>query len=165
MVLGTVLLGRFGQNLDKHRLTEVGLLVVSISLIALGVVRPVANFVTRASAAAFELPPEAGSPWLVAVVMLTTLVAGGGFVAIIVASQTIIQERAPVAVRGRVFAVQLVLSNAFSILPLVFLGGLADIIGVGRTLVLLGLGILAVGLFTVQAHRRLDEPAVTLGEG
>ena len=87
--------------------------------------------------------------------MLTTLIAGVGFVAVIVASQTIIQERVPAAVRGRVFAVQLMLSNVVSIVPLVGLGGLADLIGVGRTLVLLGLSILAVALVSIRLHRNL----------
>ncbi|WP_241359664.1 hypothetical protein, partial [Escherichia coli] len=83
-------------------------------------------------------------------VMVITLIAGVGFVAIIVASQTIIQERVPSAVRGRVFAVQLVLSNLVSIVPLVGLGGLADLIGVARTFVLLGMAILIAALASVR---------------
>ena len=79
-----------------------------------------------------------------------------GFVAIIVASQTIIQERAPVAVRGRVFAVQLMLSNLVSIVPLVFLGGVADLIAPSRTLAMLGCGILLVWAVSLRAHRGLS---------
>ena len=154
MFLGTVLLSRFGQNWDKHRLIEAGLLVVAAALLALGVLRPVANFMMSPRACPFELPED---PALVAVVMLTALIAGGGFVGIIVASQTIIQERVPVAVRGRVFAVQLMLSNVVSILPLVFLGGVADLIGIGQTLVLLALGIAVIGVLTIRAHRGLSD--------
>ena len=82
-----------------------------------------------------------------------------------ISAQTIIQERAPVSLRGRVFATQLVLSNAISIVPLLFLGGLADVIGVAQTLFLLGLGILATAVLTVRAHRSLaSESALPLTE-
>jgi MFS family permease len=159
MVLGTVLLGRIGQRWEPQRLIVVGLFVVGLSLSLLGTLRPVANLVIQAPVGAYELSPDGPSLWLILTVMATTLVAGVAFVAIIVAAQTIIQMRAPVAIRGRVFAVQLMLSNAVSILPLVFLGGLADVIGVGRALALLGLGVLAAAFLTVRAHRRLREAA------
>ena len=57
------------------------------------------------------------------------------------------------AVRGRVFAVQLVLSNAASVAPLLFLGGLADLIGVGPTITLLGASVLVIDLVTTRVHR------------
>jgi hypothetical protein len=119
----------------------------------------VANLLTRPEAGLFELSADAAQPGLVGFVMLTTLIAGVAFVAIIVASQTIIQERVPSAVRGRVFAVQLMLSNVVSILPLVGLGGLADVIGVGRTLVLLGFAILGTALLTIRQHRAFASAA------
>jgi MFS family permease len=70
--------------------------------------------------------------------MLLALIAGFGFVSIMVPSQTHLQEQAPVELRGRVFAVQLMLSNVATIVPLLLLGGLADLIGVDKTLVLIG---------------------------
>ena len=77
--------------------------------------------------------------------MALALVAGLGFVSIMVPAQTFLQERAPVELRGRVFAVQLMLSNFASIVPLLLLGGLADVIGVDRTLMLIGLLIVIAG--------------------
>ena len=154
MFLGTALLSRFGQHWDKHKLIVGGLLLVASALMALGVLRPLANLLRRPTAGFFELPATGPSPLLLAGVMATTMLAGFGFVAIIVASQTIIQERVPEQIRGRVFAVQLVLSNVVSIVPLLFLGGLADLIGVGQTLFLLGLGIQAAALMTIRAYRR-----------
>src|SRR5207302_10261025 len=86
---------------------------------------------------------------LVGGVMLVTLFAGFGFAAIMVASQTLLQAHAPVHARGRVFAVQLMLGNLFSIIPLLSIGGLADIIGVNRVLM-----IVAIGVFVVAALSR-----------
>ncbi|MBV8720190.1 MAG: hypothetical protein JOZ65_34425, partial [Chloroflexi bacterium] len=82
---------------------------------------------------------------LVLPVMLLALIAGFGFVAIMVPAQTFLQERAPVELRGRVFAVQLMLSNFASIVPLLLLGGLADVIGVDETLLLIGILIATAG--------------------
>ena len=52
--------------------------------------------------------------------------------------------------RGRVFAVQLMLSNFASIVPLLLLGGLADLIGVDETLLLIGVLIAVAGAISVR---------------
>ena len=76
---------------------------------------------------------------LVPPVMALALIAGFGFVVDHGARlRRLLQERAPVELRGRVFAVQLMLSNLASIVPLLLLGGLADLIGVDVTLMLIG---------------------------
>src|SRR5204863_2498460 len=97
-----------------------------------------------------QLPTLGEVSFLVLPVMALALVAGLGFVAIMVPSQTFLQERAPVDLRGRVFAVQLMLSNFASIVPLLLLGGLADVIGVDKTLLLIGLLIAGAGVISVR---------------
>jgi hypothetical protein len=87
--------------------------------------------------------------------MALSAVAGAGLVSILVPTQTVIQERADEDVRGRLFAVQLVLANVASILPLVVLGELADTWGVPATLLLVGLGLLGAGLWS---HRQAGAP-------
>ena len=67
-----------------------------------------------------------------------------------VPAQTYLQERAPVDLRGRVFAVQLMLSNFASIIPLLLLGGLADLIGVDKTLALIGVLIAIAGMISLD---------------
>ena len=83
---------------------------------------------------------------MLGIVIVAAFVAGLAFVSVVVPSQTIIQERAPAEVRGRVFAVQLVLSNLASVIPLIFLGELADLVGVEWTFAAIGLFVLAVAL-------------------
>jgi MFS family permease len=139
MVAGTALLNRWGDRFDRHFLTNVGLLVVATCLGATGALALVTDIITNGQ------PPLVRMPWLgevsilVPLVMALALVAGFGFVAIMVPAQTYLQEQAPVALRGRVFAVQLMLSNFASIVPLLLLGGLADLIGVDDTLLLIGI--------------------------
>ncbi len=87
---------------------------------------------------------------LIGAIMGLAVLAGFAFVAVIVPAQTLIQERALAEVRGRLFAVQMVLANVSSIVPLVVLGELADLIGVGRALLLVGLVVLGAGVVSAR---------------
>jgi MFS family permease len=150
MVAGTALLNRWGERFEKHFLTNLGLFTVATCLTLTGGLAALTAWLTQ------ENPPLIGMPTLgqvsvlVPSIMLLALVAGFGFVAIMVPAQTYLQERAPVDLRGRVFAVQLMLSNFVSIVPLLLLGGLADVIGVDKTLLLIGLLIALAGLISVR---------------
>jgi MFS family permease len=86
--------------------------------------------------------------------MLVGLVAGFAFVAIFVPAQTIMQERTPMALRGRLFAVAMVLSNLASIGPLLLAGAIADVLGVARAFTLLGLTLFAISAASVRASAR-----------
>lgn len=138
-VLGTVLLSRWGQGIDKHRLIHWGLCTVGLTLGFLALL-----------GIAWVGPVEVE----IGLVMVTTLLAGLAFVAVVVSAQTIIQERAPAELRGRVFAVQLVLSNLVGVVPLVFLGELADLVGVDWTLLLVGGLVVGVSLVSARLATR-----------
>jgi MFS family permease len=91
-----------------------------------------------------------GGQTLVALIMALAVLAGFAFVAVIVPAQTLLQERALPEVRGRLFAVQMVIANVASILPLVVLGELADLFGVGRVLLVVGLAVLGAGIASTR---------------
>jgi MFS family permease len=150
MVVGTALLNRWGDRIDKHFLVNVGLFTIATCLSVIGGLAFVVAWVTSGSPPLMHLPPLGDVSVLVPVVMALALIAGLGFVSIMVPSQTYLQERAAVELRGRVFAVQLMLSNFASIIPLLLLGGLADLIGVDKTLVLIGLLIAVAGGISVR---------------
>jgi hypothetical protein len=150
MVAGTALLNRWGHLFDKHFLSNLGLFIVATCLgltggLALGVA-----MITGGNPPLITLPGLGEVSVVVLPVMALALVAGLGFVAIMVPAQTFLQERAPVELRGRVFAVQLMLSNFASIIPLLLLGGLADLIGVDFTLLLIGVLIAVAGAISVR---------------
>jgi MFS family permease len=145
-----------GSLADRQRLITIGLMVVSVALGCIAGLPAIGRI-------SGVLRPEGQSVYLlthwdtmlVGGVMLFALIAGFGFAAVLVASQTLLQERAPVGARGRVFAVQFALANLFSVIPLLSIGGLADLFGVGR--VILGM---AVGLMIVAwaaSRIRLDD--------
>ena len=69
-------------------------------------------------------------------------------------AQTLLHERTPHEMRGRIFASQMVLANGVALLPLVVVGGVADLYGVSS--VVLGLGVLLVfgGALSLYLERR-----------
>jgi hypothetical protein len=138
MVAGTALLNRWGQHFNKHFLTNLGLLLVAVCLGLTGGLAWLVAALSHGAPPLIEMPTLGQVSVLVTPVMLLALAAGFGFVAIMVPAQTLLQERAPVELRGRVFAVQLMLSNFASIVPLLLLGGLGDLIGIDKTLLLIG---------------------------
>src|SRR5579859_1433206 len=149
MVAGTALLNRYHERVEKHFLSNLGLFIVAACLGLTGGVAFLADVVTSGNPPLMTLPTLGEVSVIVPAVMALALVAGFGFVAIMVPAQTFLQERAPVELRGRVFAVQLMLSNFASIVPLLLLGGLADVIGVDKTLLLIGILIAVAGAISV----------------
>lgn len=93
---------------------------------------------------------------LVPPLMLISLALGAGYAMASVPSQAILMERAPTESRGRVFSVLLMMTNVGAILPLVFLGNLADAIGVHVTLGVTGAMVLVVGIASFRTHRTAD---------
>jgi MFS family permease len=150
MVVGTALLNRWGERFDKHFLVNVGLSTVAACLGSLGGLTLLVEWLTNGKPPLIPMPLLGEVSALVPVAMVLALVAGFGFVAVMVPTQTFLQERAPVNLRGRVFAVQLMLSNLASIVPLLLLGGLADLIGVDKTLIFMGLLMAAAAAISVQ---------------
>src|SRR5207248_8066339 len=150
MVAGTALLNRWGERFDKHFLSIVGLFTVATCLGATGGLAFLVAWWTGGNPPLISFPTLGDVSVLVPGIMALALVAGLGFVAIMVPAQTFLQERAPVDLRGRVFAVQLMLSNFASIVPLLLLGGLADLIGADKTLVLIGVLIAVAGALSVR---------------
>ena len=149
-VAGSLLLSRWGERVDRRRLIEGALMALG------GLLGLMALAATLWQRLGWLTDPSSGDPsmlgWrtLIGAIMLLAVLAGFAFVAVIVPSQTLIQERALPDVRGRLFSVQMVLSNVASIVPLLVLGEVADLIGVGRALLLVGL--------VVAGGRRREQP-------
>jgi MFS family permease len=82
-----------------------------------------------------------------------------------VPAQTALQERAPEAIRARVFSAFYTVSNAILIVPVFFAGALADSLGYQQTVAVIGVAVIAIaglGLFRSRTRRGLTEP---LSEG
>jgi MFS family permease len=103
-----------------------------------------------------------GNEWLG--LGLLMIVAGFGFALTIIPARTVLQERPPVRMRGRVISTQLVLGSAASTVPLPLAGGLADLAGIRTVLGLIAAIVLATagvsiwGLRGTQIRTTPQEP-------
>lgn len=128
--LGIALMGRRGKLLSKERWISLGFIALGLGL------------------AVLPLPSGAGGPSFLLLAMAIFTI-GLGLALVTIPAKTILQERPPVGMRGRVISTQLVLGNAASTLPMPLGGGLADLIGIRKVMLILAcitLGAAAAGI-------------------
>ncbi len=127
----------------KNRAVIIGLIGIAASLALLALVNPIANI--------WEQTPGSESlTHLLRVSVLQALTMAfaapmGFFYALLNApAQTVLHERAPPEMRGRIFATQVISANFISLLPLFVFGAVTDILNVTIVLLLISLGLLAL---------------------
>jgi MFS family permease len=150
MVLGSLILSRWGERLNQRRLIEGALLVLGTCMALMALAATLWQRLGWIPDPALSDAGTLGWRSLIGAIMLLAVLAGFAFVSVLVPAQTLIQQRALPDVRGRLFAVQMVVSNVASILPLVILGELADVFGVGRILILVGLAVAGAGVVSAR---------------
>jgi len=161
------------SRLGKGRVVVVGLVGIALCLVGLGFVERIADLMEGTE----HLNPfanngrVAGLSLLVALTMALTGPLGFAYALVNAPAQTILHERAPAEMRGRVFASQLVLANLVSIGPLILVGGVADVYGVSPVLLSIAVVILLAAAVSVfqegreRAARRLAEASSGTGGG
>ena len=127
----------------KNRAVVIGLVGVATCMVLLALVKPLAEITEQA-------PGTETATRLLRVSLLQALTmsfAGpmGFFYALLNApAQTVLHERAPAEMRGRIFATQVVSANFVSLLPLLIVGVVTDLLHVPLVLTLLAAGVLAM---------------------
>ena len=91
--------------------------------------------------------------WLLAATLIMAFPLGLAYAMVNAPAQTLLQERAPPEMRGRLFSTQMMLANAVSMLALLLVGGVADAAGVRQGLFLLGGGLFAITLASLWLGR------------
>jgi MFS family permease len=172
MLLAALALQQLATRLPKGVLIQIGLGLVGVPLVLVGLLPALWRALPMTAAeGAVDVPTklvslplpllnasidlvvglhEPNLHTLLVAVMVATFFAGLGFACIIVPAQTILQERAPVDSRARIFAVQLMLGSVASVLPLLFVGGIADLIG--ASWVFAGIGLVVLLAYYVQVR-------------
>ena len=152
LALGAAVISRLSKWVPKELLIVVGVFAVGVGMFLLAVVSPVWSFILQHVLSVMVNP--ASMPKIVSLVtMVGAIAAVTGFALsmVIISSQTILQERAPVESRGRIFAAQIMLGNVASILPLLLIGELADLFGVSQIMGLVAVGMFALGYVTLRS--------------
>ncbi len=96
--------------------------------------------------------------WLLAVTLVMAFPLGLAYAMVNAPAQTLLQERAPPQMRGRLFSTQMMLANAVSMFALLLVGGVSDAAGVRQGLFLLGGGLFLVTLASLWLGRSGPTP-------
>lgn len=166
IVGGTLIMPVLARRLDNPSLVRIGLVGMAGGLFVLGLL----EFLLRSLAANPEM--AAGPAGFLAApggiqvtIGVFAVIIGLGYAFINVPSQTILMERTPPDMRGRIFAVQLTFSFMVSVIPLLFAGSAADLFGIGVVLVTLGVLVVVVLAWTLWQERRLRGGAEPPAQG
>jgi MFS family permease len=146
LVGGSVLMPRILPRLGKSRAVFTG----TVALTAATLLLPLLTLVAKA------LAPTSwnANPLLLICVALVMLMAGVALAFINIPAQTAMQEQTPEWIKGRVFALQLMLYNTLAIPIILFIGVIADLFGLDRVLYLLSICVLAFGFWGMYYERK-----------
>ena len=152
MICGLIFVPRIVHRVPPRVLVLAGFLLMVVALLVIGAVNPVTELLRRINLLGIYDPgplgrgPLAHSNGRLGTVMLLAVPLGFSFSVVQVAANTYLNERVPLRMQGRVFALQGAIKNATAILPLLALGALASFVGVRPVLIVAPLLILVLAL-------------------
>jgi hypothetical protein len=147
MLLTSLSVARLGQRVPRLTLSNAGLVALGVTLLLLALVSAQADAPGR-------LAP-------VLAVSLLSFLLGGEAAMITVPAQTALQAEPPAELRGRVIAVYFLLANLLAVPPLLFMGTVADRIGIVRVLFVIALGVLGMSALSLWQTRRIVSALAT----
>ncbi|HXZ05487.1 MAG TPA: MFS transporter [Ktedonobacteraceae bacterium] len=150
LVVGSILMPRVLQRISKEHAIFIGSIVLAGTIALLPLSTLLAHYM--------EKQGLSSKPIYFVAVPLIMFTAGIAIDFINIPAQTAIQESTPEWIKGRVLALQLMLYNAISIPILLFIGGLADTLGIDKVIYLVSVSILGFGFwgrFYERRHRDL----------
>jgi hypothetical protein len=156
MLAAALILGRWGERIQKQRLARRGLATLSLGFALFGLLAwrfETTNQRLALDPSSMMHMAPAGAALILASVMLS-LILGLAASGVNITSQTILQENTPEQLRGRVFSVQFMLNNLVGIPPMLAIGATADLLGIPAVLVGVSLMVLAVLLVTMRIQSR-----------
>ena len=137
LLAGMVSTGKIIRRVPKELLTRIAVTAIGVLMFGVGISPRLSHIGNRLTVSVgFRPQPVA---WLIGLDLLLFLLLGLAFAYVLVPAQTLVQELAGDEVRGRVLSIQLMASSAFMIIPLLFVGGLADAFGITNVLMAMGL--------------------------
>jgi MFS family permease len=161
MLSGLALVPRVTHRVRPRVLVLLGFLLMVVALLAIGGVDWITARLTALNPLGLYDPgplgrgPLAHADNRLGTVMIFAIPLGFSFSVVQVAANTFMNERVPLQMQGRVFALQGAVKNATAILPLLALGALASLVGVGPVLIVAPLLILFLALYGASKSSRL----------
>ena len=152
-LLALVLVPRYGHRIGITIMASIGLAVITV-------------IVTMFGALDFLRAGDSSQDWLLMATLILAFPLGVAYAMVNAPAQTLLQERSPPEMRGRLFSAQIMVANAVSMLALLLVGGVSDAAGVRQGLFLLGGGLFVVTLASLWLGRSgPTHPPPELSEG
>ena len=140
MLAFTFLIGRFGYRFRREVMSSVGFSAMVVTLFGFGL--------AGIDLAFWEVIPK------VPAVMVLSSTLGAEIALVVIPSETLLQEKSPPELRGRVIAVYFLLANLVAIPIMLLVGTMADQIGIPQVIMGVVLCLTAIaGVTTHQAFR------------
>jgi MFS family permease len=160
-IVGLRLLPWLAQRIGKDRVVAFGLVGLAACLVALGLVQVIADALQRTEVLN-PFGPErfGGLSLLVALTMVIGGPLGLAYAMVNAPAQTVLHERAPPEMRGRVFGAQLALASVAAIIPLLLVGAVADIYGVSFVLFDIAVVVAALAGLSLYLLERQQKAAL-----
>ncbi len=149
MFLAIWFTGRWGHVLRRVGFTFFGLAMAGLAFAGMGWTALGYNALMRPI---LRLYPNAAFS-LTTATMALGFVLGFFMAGVNILAQTLVQQQSPPYIRGRVLAMQFMLSSLVAIPPMLALGRLADTIGIPRAMEIVGLSAVAVALLSYIVAR------------
>jgi MFS family permease len=147
LVLGSAITPNVARKLGYARTIAVGVVMLAVSAALLAGVHAVASFV-------FGTGTFFDQPLYLVVMLLLTFAIGIGLDFVNVPAQTMLQDRSPDWIKGRVLAVQAMVLNAVTIPFVLIMGRVADGFGLSSAILVLAGIIASIGLLSVYIGSR-----------
>lgn len=159
IVVGGLILGKIGNKLIRRILVARAIVFAGLLFSLLGIA-PIISPAIR------HLPRPKPLPFFYQLPLSKVLIAGSfllgiAMVSILVSSQTVLQENTPEQDRGKVFATLGAAMAAFSIVPVLLSGLLADIFGINPIFISMGVIIFLIGLFGLKPSLFFNKTALS----
>jgi len=151
--LGVVFVNRLVKPSNRARILVWATFGLGVNLFIIGLVKPLAELWVNV----FDKGTPIGGPGLIAVLILGSIPFGFLIGLLNISSLTILQERSPKDIVGRVFAAYFTFANFVTIFPILFAGALGDLLGsLVPVFFLVGLTVAAVAYYGWQVNKKLE---------
>lgn len=147
-----VILGSYLHRHPKSRLTKIGLFLLGISILILPYVSKVESrsFIQTIN----SYLPQAFDITILHIMVVLAFIMGIANSLIFIPSNTILQEETSEQFRGKVYGALNTMVGLFSLLPILIVGGLADVFGIKGVITGIGIAVLSIGVISWMINKR-----------
>lgn len=144
VMVGSIVVGNFLHSYPKHKSASLGVLLSGIAIFLLPYGSKVASreFIHTIN----MYLPNIFTINILHIMVFLVFILGLANAFIFIPSNTILQEETAEAFRGKIYGALNALIGLFSLLPVIIVGGLADLFGVGKVITGIGMSVMAVGI-------------------